>query len=53
MDKYGVETDDSTEKVASDTGRRTCPRCGSPLMNEKKTNVSKCPKCGTEPFESK
>lgn len=49
MDKYGVDTTDTT-KVSEDLTITACCRtCGSEL--EKSSNVPKCPRCGTKPFE--
>lgn len=50
MDKYGVDTTDTT-KVSEDlTASPHCGACGSRL--ESSSNVPKCPRCGTKPFES-
>jgi rubrerythrin len=46
VDKYGVETDQTKEKTASDKG--ACPSCGTTLSKEAPNH---CPKCGTKPFE--
>lgn len=45
MEKYGVE-EDAESKIGTDG----CPKCGQPL--EQHGGVRKCPRCGTEPFES-
>lgn len=53
MEKYGVE-EGSDAKTASrdlDDTARICPTCGSKLESTDKTNVLKCPHCGTRPFE--
>lgn len=47
MDKFGVQTDASKQKLAGID--KTCPSCGSELVQN--TNVPQCPSCGTEPFE--
>jgi ribosomal protein S27AE len=48
MEKYGVdEGGEELEKKAS----AGCPQCGGKV--EKHGNVLTCPKCGTEPFETK
>lgn len=50
MDKYGVDTTDTT-KVSEDLTVTPCCRdCGSKL--ETSSNVPKCPRCGTKPFET-
>lgn len=49
MEKYGVKVDETKQKTAST--QKTCPACGSQLVPEGTTNVPKCPKCGTRPFE--
>lgn len=47
MDKYGVDT----TKVSEDlTVTPRCRDCGSKL--EASSNVPKCPRCGTKPFET-
>lgn len=51
MEKFGVDTDGETAKEASGTPRKTCPRCGGPLLPADDSNVPRCPDCGTEPFE--
>ena len=52
MDKYGVQIDEQTSKIAEETkgGKVRCPRCGT-IFDSKGSNVPKCPQCGTEPFE--
>lgn len=53
MEKYGVEQEDR-EKVAKDKkGKDTCPECDTPLEDQTKTGVAKCPVHGTKPFEKK
>jgi len=48
IEKYGVVIDPQEgEKTAADHG--VCPACGSKLQED--SNVPKCPKCGTSPFE--
>lgn len=50
MEKYGVDVTD-TAKVSEDlTVTPRCGACGSRL--ESSSNVPKCPRCGTQPFES-
>lgn len=50
MEKYGVDTTDTT-KVSEDlTVTPRCRDCGSKL--ETSSNVPKCPRCGTKPFET-
>jgi NADH pyrophosphatase NudC (nudix superfamily) len=50
MDKYAVEEDGSGVKTA-DAQEGYCPNCGTKLEPAETTNVLKCPKCGTKPFE--
>jgi hypothetical protein len=50
MDKYAVEEDGSGVKTADAQGG-VCPKCGAKLESTDKTNVLKCPNCGTLPFE--
>lgn len=52
MDKLGVVTDETLSKEASGEPRRMCPSCGEELLPREGSNVSRCPKCGTKPFES-
>jgi len=52
MSKYGVDEDGSGVKTA-DAQKGHCPDCGRKLENADKTNVLKCPVCGTKPFEDK
>lgn len=55
FEKYGVE-ENADAKTASrdlDDTVRFCPHCGSPLESVENTNVVKCPRCGTLPFEQK
>ena len=51
MDKYAVveEPKSHNEKTAGPTN--SCPYCGMRL--EETSNVSKCPRCGTRPFEKR
>lgn len=51
MEKYGVDEQDSQEKVATDANQ--CPECGSLLDSVDNTGVLKCRNCGTKPFERK
>lgn len=55
MEKLGVEVvvDSTPEKKASVGDLRTCPSCAETLLPEDESNVSRCPKCGTEPFEAR
>lgn len=53
MEKLGVKTDEQLSKEASGEARKACPRCGSSLLPQDETNVPRCPKCGTEPFEER
>lgn len=49
MEKYGVDITDTT-KVSEDlTITPPCRACGALL--ETFSNVPKCPRCGTKPFE--
>lgn len=51
MEKYGVQLDSESVKVSEDlTVAAKCGACGSAL--EPISNVPKCPRCGTKPFES-
>ena len=50
MSKYAVDEEGSGVKTA-DAQKGTCPKCGLSLEDPDKTNVLKCPSCGTEPFE--
>lgn len=51
MEKYGVDLDSEKTKVSEDlTITPRCGACGSRL--ESSSNVPKCPRCGTKPFES-
>ena len=50
MSKDGVDEDGSGTKTA-DAQQGHCPKCGAKLEPVDKTNVLKCPNCGTEPFE--
>ena len=47
MDKYSVNTERDMTKHGSEG---ECPSCGSALNQQ--SNPPKCPKCGTEPFET-
>jgi len=47
MEKYGVDTEEASSKVASDI--KVCPKCGAEV--ERHGSVGKCANCGTEPFE--
>jgi tRNA(Ile2) C34 agmatinyltransferase TiaS len=47
MEKLGVTTEDPPIKTAS--GKPLCPQCGGEA--EQHGAVTKCPKCGTKPFE--
>lgn len=50
MAKYGVDEVGSGTKTAdAQTGH--CPQCGLKLESAATTNVLKCPRCGTLPFE--
>jgi ribosomal protein S27AE len=49
MEKYAVQINDGLTKLSSK--EKLCPICSSILLTT--TNIPKCPKCGTEPFESK
>jgi ribosomal protein S27AE len=49
MEKYGVKTDDEKTKTASK--KPVCPECGAEV--DLTSNVPKCPKDGTRPFEKK
>lgn len=48
MEKYAVMLDQEKIKTAGSHSPR-CSQCGSAL--EPISNVSKCPQCGTKPFE--
>lgn len=48
MEKYAVMLDQEKVKTADSHSPR-CSQCGSSL--EPISNVSKCPNCGTKPFE--
>lgn len=52
MDKYAVAEDGSGVKTA-EAQEGHCPNCGAKLEPAATTNVLKCPKCGTAPFEDK
>lgn len=53
MEKYGVDINPEHVKTSEDKLQVSakCAQCGTPL--ETSTNVPKCPRCGTEPYESK
>lgn len=52
MEKYAVREEEDLKKKAADEQEEVkCPDCG--MTTEEHGNVSKCPKCGTEPFEKK
>jgi len=52
MEKLGVDVDPSLEKEASGGTKRVCPKCQTTLLPENESNVPRCPRCGTEPFEA-
>lgn len=49
MEKYAVRINEELVKTSSK--EKLCPICSSILLTT--TNIPKCPKCGTEPFELK
>jgi DNA-directed RNA polymerase subunit RPC12/RpoP len=50
FEKFGVVEDgDGTKTAAAEKG--LCPDCGSKLLPKDESNVLRCPKCGTKPFE--
>ncbi len=50
MEKFGVDTEEEPKTGAAGSSvRPVCPDCGATL--EQASNVPKCPKCGTKPFE--
>lgn len=50
MEKYGVDLDPEQTKVSEELSTRPCcAQCGAEL--EASSNVPKCPKCGTKPYE--
>lgn len=51
MKKYGVDTDASSQKKASDNTTYLCPKCGKKAKKE--GLVVLCPEHGSEPFEEK
>lgn len=51
MNKYAVVEESDKDKVAND--KKLCPDCGRELESKDVVNVSKCPSCGTKPFEKK
>ncbi len=51
MEKYGVQLDPAVIKTSEDLSvTPRCRICGSEL--ESYSNVPKCPRCGTKPFEA-
>jgi DNA-directed RNA polymerase subunit RPC12/RpoP len=53
MEKYGVDENVTSEKLAEITDSRKCPNCGKSLSPVNETGVLHCPTCGTRPFEEK
>lgn len=53
MEKYAVVEEASSTKTAQNAteAEGTCPICGTALEEKTRTNVLKCPDCGTRPFE--
>ena len=51
MEKYAVVTGKGADGAKTAASKSHCPKCGGPL--QKSTNVPKCLKCGTKPFERK
>lgn len=51
MEKYSVKQ--SPAKVSSSKARTECPKCGYNLAGLNTSYVKHCPRCGTEPWESK
>jgi len=53
MEKYAVEIEQEQIKTSEEKVKvqQRCAACGAPL--ETTSNVPKCPRCGTEPFEPK
>ena len=49
MEKYAV--DESVDPGLEKQAAQGCPKCGGKV--EQHGKVLMCPKCGTEPFESK
>jgi len=49
IEKYGVRTKSKAPGEKTAASKAICPKCGAGMLKD--TNIAKCSKCGTEPFE--